>query len=65
MHHRKGMQMRSSTYRLTRLHHRIDDAIRSELRRALPDAIRLLRLKSLRLAIKARLAGGFGRMRTA
>lgn len=57
--------MRSSTYRLTRLHHRIDDAIRSELRRALPDAIRLLRLKSLRLAIKARLAGGLGRLRTA
>ncbi len=42
-------------YRLTALHRRLDDEIRSELRRRFPDSLRLLRLKKLRLAAKDRL----------
>jgi hypothetical protein len=43
------------TYRLTRIHRRLDDEIRRELRHRLPDSLRLLRLKKLRLAVKDRL----------
>lgn len=48
--------MSSATYRLTRIHRRLDDAIRLEMQRRLPDSLRLLRLKKLRLAVKDRLA---------
>jgi len=48
--------MSSSTYRLTQTHRRLDDAISREMRRLLPDSLKLLRLKKLRLAVKDRLA---------
>jgi hypothetical protein len=48
--------MSSSTYRLTRIHRSLDDAISREMSRVLPDSLRLLRLKKLRLAVKDRLA---------
>jgi hypothetical protein len=48
--------MSSSTYRLTQTHRRLDDAISSEMRRRLPDSLKLLRLKTLRLLVKDRLA---------
>ena len=44
-------------YRLTVVHHRLEDEIRRELSRRLPDSMRLLRLKKLKLAIKDRLHG--------
>lgn len=47
--------MNKLTYRLTAIHRRLDDEIRSELSRRMPDSIRLLRLKKLKLAIKDRL----------
>ncbi|HEX8363996.1 MAG TPA: DUF465 domain-containing protein [Allosphingosinicella sp.] len=47
--------MSSATYRLTRIHRRLDDAIGLEMQRRLPDSLRLLRLKKLRLAVKDRL----------
>jgi uncharacterized protein len=42
-------------YRLTSIHRRLDEEIRRELERRLPDTIRLLRLKALKLAVKGRL----------
>ena len=42
-------------YRLTVTHRRLDEEIRRELKRRLPDNMRLLRLKKLRLAVKDRL----------
>lgn len=48
--------MSSSTYRLTQTHRRLDDAISSEMSRRLPDSLKLLRLKKLRLLVKDRLA---------
>lgn len=48
--------MSSSTYRLTHIHRRLDEAIASETSRRLPDSLKLLRLKTLRLAVKDRLA---------
>ncbi|HEX8513291.1 MAG TPA: DUF465 domain-containing protein [Allosphingosinicella sp.] len=48
--------MSSSTYRLTQTHRRLDDAISREMRRRLPDSLKLLRLKKLRLLVKDRLA---------
>lgn len=47
--------MPTSTYRLTRIHSSLDEAIRSETRRRLPDSLRLLRLKKMKLAVKDRL----------
>ncbi len=47
--------MISIIYRLTLIHRKLDDEIRSELARRFPDSIKLLRLKKLRLAIKDRL----------
>lgn len=47
--------MSSATYRLTGIHRRLDDAITNEMSRRLPDSLRLLRLKKLRLAVKDRL----------
>lgn len=48
--------MSSTAYRLTHIHRRLDDAITSEMSRRLPDSLKLLRLKKLRLAVKDRLA---------
>ncbi|HYG46906.1 MAG TPA: DUF465 domain-containing protein [Allosphingosinicella sp.] len=48
--------MSSATYRLTHIHRRLDEAITRETSRRLPDSLRLLRLKKLRLAVKDRLA---------
>jgi len=42
-------------YRLTLIHHRLDEEIGRELKRRAPSWIRLLRLKKLRLAVKDRL----------
>ena len=50
--------MNAIVYRLTRLHRRLDEEIRRELQRRLPDSIRLLRLKKLKLAVKDRLHFG-------
>ena len=47
--------MSSATYRLTRIHRSLDEAIQRELTRRLPDSLRLLRLKRLRLSVKDRL----------
>ena len=47
--------MNAMIYRLTRLHGGLQDAIDRESRRRAPNAIRLLRMKKLRLAIKSRL----------
>jgi hypothetical protein len=47
------MSVNSRFHRLTRLHRRIDDALRSESGR---DALRRLRLHALRASVKARLA---------
>jgi hypothetical protein len=52
-------------YRLTRIHRRLDDEIRRELKRRLPDSFRLLRLKKLRLAVKDRLHAHMLKARTA
>jgi hypothetical protein len=45
------------SYRLTDAYRRLDDAIRSEQRRSLPNPLRLLRLQALKLAVKRRLRG--------
>ena len=47
--------MNAITYRLSTIHRRLDDEIRGELKHRRPDALRLLRLKKLKLAIKDRL----------
>ena len=57
--------MSSATYRLTRIHRRLDDAISQEMRRPAPSSLRLLRLKKLRLAVKDRLAALMRRVATA
>jgi len=44
-------------YRLSVVHRRLDEEIRSEWKRRFPDTLRLARLKKLRLAIKDRMAG--------
>lgn len=48
--------MSATAYRLTHIHRRLDEAIASETSRRLPDSLKLLRLKRLRLAVKDRLA---------
>ena len=47
--------MNAMLYRLSVLHRQLDEEIRRELKRRLPDTIRLLRLKKLKLAVKDRL----------
>ena len=47
--------MSSSTYRLTAIHRSLDESIRKEMKERLPDALRLLRLKKMKLAVKDRL----------
>ena len=54
--------MNAFAYRLIAIHRRLDEEIGRELTRRLPDSIRLLRLKKLRLAFKDRL---YARMRRA
>jgi hypothetical protein len=44
-------------YKLSVVHRRLDDEIRRELKRRIPDSLRLLRLKKLKLAVKDRLHG--------
>jgi hypothetical protein len=44
-------------YRLTAIHHRLDEEIRRELKRRAPSWVRLIRLKKLKLAVKDRLHG--------
>ncbi|WP_428681341.1 DUF465 domain-containing protein [Sphingopyxis sp.] len=51
------MTFKSRFYRLTELHRRIDDALRRENRRRGADPFRLLRLQTLKFAIRQRLAG--------
>lgn len=50
------MTFQSRFYRLTELHRQIDDALRRENRRRGADPFRLLRLKTLKLAVRKRLA---------
>jgi hypothetical protein len=47
--------MNALFYRLSVLHKRLDDEIRCELKRRIPDTMRLLRLKKLKLSVKDRL----------
>lgn len=44
-------------FRLSVMHRRLDEEIRSELKRRFPDSLRIARLKKLRLAAKDRLVG--------
>ncbi|MDE8652796.1 YdcH family protein [Novosphingobium album (ex Liu et al. 2023)] len=46
----------STEYRLTQIHRNLDDAITKEMGTHLPDSLKLLRLKKMRLAVKDRLA---------
>lgn len=50
------MTLNPRFYRLTLLHRQIDDALRRESRSA-ASPFRLLRLKTLKLAVRKRLAG--------
>ena len=50
------MSVNPNLYRLTVLHRQLDDAERREVRRRGADPFRLLRLKTLKLAVKERLA---------
>ena len=50
------MTLNPNLYRLTELHRQLDDAERREVRRRGADPFRLLRLKTLKLAVKKRLA---------
>ncbi|ALH80680.1 hypothetical protein [Sphingopyxis macrogoltabida] len=50
------MTYNPNLYRLTVLHRQLDDAARHEQRRRGADPFRLLRLKTLKLAVKRRLA---------
>lgn len=47
--------MTKNLFRLSYLHKRLDEHIRGELRKRWPDTVRLLRLRKLRLQVKARL----------
>ena len=47
--------MSASTYRLTVIHRSLDESIRKEMKRTIPDSLRLLRLKKMKLAVKDRL----------
>lgn len=48
--------MTDRIFRLHEQHRRIDDALRAELARRLPDSFRLLRLKRMKLAVKDHIA---------
>ena len=53
--------MNATLYRLSVVHRRLDEEIRREMRRRVPDGLRLLRLKKLKLAVKDQLAGHWRR----
>ncbi len=57
--------MSSSTYRLMLIHRSLDESIRKETSRSLPNTFRLLRLKKMKLAVKDRLTALMRRDRTA
>jgi uncharacterized protein len=59
MSHRWRVAMNAYIYRLSVVHRRLDEEIRREARARFPDAIKLLRLKKLRLAVKDRLTRRF------
>lgn len=44
-------------FRLNEMHGRIDEALRAEQRRKVPNPFEIMRLKKLKLTIKDRLAG--------
>jgi hypothetical protein len=48
--------MTMTHYQLIERHARLDEALRRELKRRLPDPVLTLRLKKLKLAIKDRIA---------
>ena len=50
------MTLNPNLYRLTVLHRQLDEAMRREGRQRGADPFRLLRLKTLKLAVKQRLA---------
>lgn len=50
------MTLNPNLYRLTVLHRQLDEAERREVRRRGANPFRLLRLKTLKLAVKKRLA---------
>jgi hypothetical protein len=52
---REHVPHRPGIYKLTVMHGKLDDAIRHEHKRPFPDGIKLLRLKTLKLAVKDRL----------
>ena len=52
---REHIPHRPGVYKLTVIHGKLDDAIRHEHEHPFPDCIKLLRLKTLRLAVKDRL----------
>ena len=52
--------MNPMIYRLSVTRRKLDEEIRRELKRRLPDCYRLLRLKKLKLAIKDRIHRHFG-----
>ena len=54
--------MNAYIYRLSVVHRKLDEEIRREIRQRIPDSIKLLRLKKLRLAVKDRISE---RMRSA
>lgn len=47
--------MTATSYYLTRLHRKLDDDIRDEMKKRLPDSFRLFTLRRLRLRTKDRL----------
>jgi hypothetical protein len=57
--------MSSSTYRLMQIHRSLDESIRKEMRRGLPDTFRLLRLKKMKLSVKDRLTAMMRRQKLA
>ncbi len=59
--------MSNASFRLMEYHQRLDTQLRIELRRRLPDMLRIQKLKKLKLAVKdrlSRLALGIVRKRT-
>jgi uncharacterized protein len=56
--------MNPMIYRLSVTHRKLEDEIRRELRKRMPDSLRLLRLKKLKLVIKDRVHRHFSGRRT-
>jgi hypothetical protein len=57
--------LRTLIYKLLQLHHKVDEQIRAEMKRRVPDSLQLLRLKRLKLRVKDRLHALTVRQRTA